>query len=97
MCVAYIIMTHQWLFCRCVMTLICGMMCKFPCPVCLIPREELGNVLTSYPLRTSMSTQATLSEARSLAQQADKEKVLMSQSLQDVDVSFLLLYLHSQL
>ncbi|KAG2356490.1 hypothetical protein BDR07DRAFT_1453395 [Suillus spraguei] len=59
---------------QCIMTLIHGMKCKFPCPICLVPREELGNVLTSYPF---------------FARQEDKEKVLMSQGLQDVDNAFL--------
>ncbi|KAG2355123.1 hypothetical protein BDR07DRAFT_1453876 [Suillus spraguei] len=72
---------------QCVMSLIRGTKCKFPCPVCLIPREELGNVLTSYPLRTSASMQATLREARNFIRQ-DKEKVLMSRGLQDVDNAF---------
>ncbi|KAG1818101.1 uncharacterized protein BJ212DRAFT_1446567 [Suillus subaureus] len=50
---------------QCVMALIHGTKCKCPCPVCLIPREELGNVLTLYPLQTSVPMQATIMEARS--------------------------------
>ncbi|KAG2158730.1 uncharacterized protein EDB93DRAFT_1290809 [Suillus bovinus] len=73
---------------QCVMALIRGTKCKCPCPVCLVPREELGNVLTSYPLRTSASVQATITEARSFSQQEDKEKLLMSQGLRDVDNAF---------
>ncbi|KAG2028896.1 hypothetical protein BDR03DRAFT_1057700 [Suillus americanus] len=63
---------------QCVMSLIRGTKCKFPCPVCLVPREELGNVLTSYPL-----------EARNFIRQEDKEKVFMSRGLRDVDNTFL--------
>ncbi|KAG2160202.1 uncharacterized protein EDB93DRAFT_1261699 [Suillus bovinus] len=70
---------------QCVMALIHGTKCKCPCPICLVPREELGNVLTSYPLRTSTSVQATITEARSFSRQEDKEKLLMSQGLRDVD------------
>ncbi|KAG0703025.1 hypothetical protein DFH29DRAFT_982086 [Suillus ampliporus] len=66
---------------QCVMTLIRGTKCKCPCPVCLIPRDELGNVLI-------MSMQATLREARSQARQEDKEKILMSRGLRDVDNAF---------
>ncbi|KAG2155790.1 uncharacterized protein EDB93DRAFT_1262085 [Suillus bovinus] len=73
---------------QCVMALIRGTKCKCPCPVCLVPREELGNVLTSYPLRTSASVQATITEARSFSRQEDKEKLLMSQGLRDVDNAF---------
>ncbi|KAG2345160.1 hypothetical protein BDR05DRAFT_975302 [Suillus weaverae] len=54
---------------QCVMSLIRGTKSKFPCPVCLVPREELGN-------------------ARSFIRQEDKEKVLMSQGLRDVDNAF---------
>ncbi|KAG1888071.1 hypothetical protein F4604DRAFT_1877317 [Suillus subluteus] len=57
----------------CVMTLICGTKCKFPCPICLIPRKEL----------------ATLQEAQSFTRQEDKEKLLMSRGLRDVDNAFL--------
>ncbi|KAG2031965.1 hypothetical protein BDR03DRAFT_936177 [Suillus americanus] len=74
---------------QCVMSLIHGTKCKFPCPVCLVPREELGNVLTSYPLRMSASMQATLREAQNFIQQEDKEKVLMSRGLRDVGNAFL--------
>jgi hypothetical protein len=65
--------------------------------MCLVPNDELGNVLVPYPLRTSTSTQAMLREARSQARQEDKEKILKAQGLRDVDVSSLLLHLHSQL
>ncbi|KAG1731406.1 hypothetical protein EDB19DRAFT_2008263 [Suillus lakei] len=73
---------------QCVMALIRGTKCKCPCPVCLVPREELGNVLTSYPLRTSASMQATIAEARSFSRQEDKEKLLKSRGLRDVDNAF---------
>ncbi|KAG2145634.1 hypothetical protein BD769DRAFT_1382534 [Suillus cothurnatus] len=50
---------------QCVMALIRGTNCKCPCPVCLVPKDELGNVLTPYPFRTSAAVQATLLDARS--------------------------------
>ncbi|KAG1908350.1 uncharacterized protein F5891DRAFT_1124177 [Suillus fuscotomentosus] len=38
---------------QCVMALIHRKNCKCPCPICLVPKDELGNVLTPYPFRTS--------------------------------------------
>ncbi|KAG1878522.1 hypothetical protein C8R48DRAFT_745205 [Suillus tomentosus] len=61
---------------QCVMALIRRTNCKCPCPICLVPKDELGNVLTPYPFRTSAAVQATLLEAR------------MSQGLRDIDNSF---------
>ncbi|KAG1720903.1 uncharacterized protein EDB91DRAFT_1240362 [Suillus paluster] len=60
--------------CRAVMALICGLMGKFPCPVCLVPHDELSNTLKVFPLRTCTETKALLARA---------EQILSSQSLRD--------------
>ncbi|KAG2103174.1 hypothetical protein BD769DRAFT_1630901 [Suillus cothurnatus] len=73
---------------QCVMALIRGTNCKCPCPICLVPKDELGNVLTPYPFRTSAAVQATLLDARSQARKEDKEKILVLQGLWDVNNSF---------
>jgi len=39
--------------CRCVITLIRGLNSKFPCPVCLVPGDQLVNLSTDFPLCTS--------------------------------------------
>ncbi|KAG1808960.1 uncharacterized protein BJ212DRAFT_1448905 [Suillus subaureus] len=61
-----------------VMALIQGLMGKFPCPICLIPCDELFKTSNVYPLCISADS-ATL-EAR--------EQILSSESLHDVDNSF---------
>ncbi|KAG2068362.1 hypothetical protein BDR04DRAFT_1119853 [Suillus decipiens] len=48
---------------QCVMALICGTNCKCPCPIYLVPKDKLGNVLTPYPFQTSAAVQATLLKA----------------------------------
>ncbi|KIN99839.1 hypothetical protein M404DRAFT_30104 [Pisolithus tinctorius Marx 270] len=44
----------------CVMTLIQGMKCKFPCPFCLVPLEELWDLLKMYEMRTTKQHQEAL-------------------------------------
>ncbi|KAG1748380.1 uncharacterized protein EDB91DRAFT_1235712 [Suillus paluster] len=57
-----------------VMALIRGLMGKFPCPICLMPREELSKTYNVYRLCTSIDAKA--------------EQILSSESLRDVDNSF---------
>ncbi|KAG1761725.1 hypothetical protein EDD22DRAFT_619601 [Suillus occidentalis] len=71
-----------------VMALIRGLMGKFPCPVCLVPRDELSNTLKVFPLRTCTETKALLARARECTTLAAREQILSSQSLRDVDSSF---------
>ncbi|KAH7919486.1 hypothetical protein BV22DRAFT_1075186 [Leucogyrophana mollusca] len=73
---------------QCVMTLIRGLRSNFPCPVCLIPREELSSMARTYPLRTRADTQALVTSAREQERAEDKEKILKSQALRDVDSAF---------
>ncbi|KAG1768576.1 hypothetical protein EV702DRAFT_1181923 [Suillus placidus] len=61
-----------------VMALIHSLMGKFPCPICLVPRDELYKTSNIYPLRTS--AESTTLEAR--------EQILSSESLRDIDNSF---------
>ncbi|KAG2120397.1 hypothetical protein DEU56DRAFT_928435, partial [Suillus clintonianus] len=71
-----------------VMALIRGLMGKFPCPVCLVPRDELSNTLKVFPLRTCTGTKALLARARESSTLEAREQILSSQSLRDVDSSF---------
>ncbi|KAH7906115.1 hypothetical protein BJ138DRAFT_1223855 [Hygrophoropsis aurantiaca] len=73
---------------QCVMALIRGLRSKFPCPVCLIPRDELSSMLVTYPLRSSAETQATIASARAQRTMEAKEDKLKSQALRDVDSAF---------
>jgi len=69
------------------MALIRGVMSNFPCPICLIPREEISKFPNPYPLRTSDDVAATLEKARSKQLAEEKERVLAAEGLRDVDVS----------
>ncbi|KAG1808131.1 hypothetical protein EV424DRAFT_1574699 [Suillus variegatus] len=71
-----------------VMALIRGLMGKFPCPVCLVPRDELSNTLKVFPLCTCTETKALLARARECTTLDAREQILSSQSLRDVDSSF---------
>ncbi|KAG1744080.1 uncharacterized protein EDB91DRAFT_1236611 [Suillus paluster] len=42
---------------QCVMALIQGLNSACPCPICLVPREELTNLSTTYPKRTVKDAQ----------------------------------------
>ncbi|KAG1785490.1 uncharacterized protein HD556DRAFT_1249795, partial [Suillus plorans] len=74
-----------------VMALICGLMGKFPCPICLIPRDELSNTLKVYPLRTCTGTKELLARARESTTLEAREQILSSQSLRDVNISLALI------
>lgn len=73
------------------MALIRGLMGKFPCPVCLVPRDELSNTLKVFPLRTCTETKALLARVRECTTLDAREQILSSQSLRDVDVSLALI------
>lgn len=75
--------------CRCIMSLIRGVMGKFPCPICLVPRAELHNLLETWPLRTRHDSVCLLRKARRKYTKAKREKKLKSQSLRDVEVSII--------
>lgn len=69
------------------MALIRGLMGKFPCPVCLIPREELSKGSNTYRLHSSGDAKALRAQARDSMTAEVREQVLSSESLHDVDVS----------
>ncbi|KAG1730131.1 uncharacterized protein EDB91DRAFT_1239146 [Suillus paluster] len=71
-----------------VMALIRGLMGKFPCPICLVPHNELSNTLNVYPLRTSVDTKALCARAQESTTLQAREQILSSQSLRNVDSSF---------
>ncbi|KAG1786171.1 uncharacterized protein HD556DRAFT_1434837 [Suillus plorans] len=71
-----------------VMALICGLMGKFPCPICLVPREELSKTSNVYRLRTSTDAKALRARARESTTIEAREQILSSESLRDVDNSF---------
>ncbi|KAG1781489.1 hypothetical protein EV702DRAFT_1041997 [Suillus placidus] len=71
---------------KCVMSLIHGVMGKFPCPICLVPCDELHNLLETWPLRTCRDSVHLLRKARGKSTKAKREKKLKLKSLRDVDL-----------
>ncbi|KAG2126460.1 hypothetical protein BD769DRAFT_1652763 [Suillus cothurnatus] len=71
-----------------VMALIRGLMGKFPCPICLVPREELSKISNVHRLRTSVDAKALRAQARESTTLEVREQILSSESLRDVDNSF---------
>ncbi|KAG1771406.1 hypothetical protein EV702DRAFT_977341 [Suillus placidus] len=72
---------------QCVMSLIRGIMSLWPCPVCLVPRDELWDTSKSYPHRTSDESQAIVATARGKDTMEEKDEVLKEYGLRDVDNS----------
>ncbi|KAI6157711.1 hypothetical protein BKA82DRAFT_131015 [Pisolithus tinctorius] len=71
-----------------VMALMRGVMSNYPCPICLIPREEISKFPTDCERRTSENVFKTLQEARSQNRADHKEQILAKQGLRDVDSAF---------
>ncbi|KAG1841947.1 hypothetical protein F4604DRAFT_1828380 [Suillus subluteus] len=45
---------------QCMMSLIRGVQCKCPCPVCLVPLNELHDLSKTFPIRSAKDAQAAL-------------------------------------
>ncbi|KAG1904216.1 uncharacterized protein F5891DRAFT_1126635 [Suillus fuscotomentosus] len=45
---------------QCMMSLIRGLQCKCPCPVCLVPLDELHDLSKTFPIRSAKDAQAAL-------------------------------------
>lgn len=67
------------------MALIRGSKGYCPCPICLVPKEELSNLTTRYALRNAKDTQQLVQEAHE-STAAIGEESLKSQSIRDVNV-----------
>lgn len=79
------------IYVRCIMALVRGANSNFPCPVCLVPKEELCKG-AEYPHRTT----ETMSQVYYTADGADsakaKEDLLKSYGLRGVEVCAVLLW-----
>ncbi|KAG2336213.1 hypothetical protein BDR05DRAFT_1006072 [Suillus weaverae] len=73
---------------QCVMSLIRGLKGKFPCPVCLVPRDEQSVLSDAHPLCTSTESLNILNTARSALTQKEKERQLKAYLLRDVENCF---------
>ncbi|THH16568.1 hypothetical protein EUX98_g9282 [Antrodiella citrinella] len=70
---------------QCVMALIRGVKSLYPCPICLVPHNELANLRKSYPLRTAKQSQQVVEAARQMDTKAEGEELLVQYSLRDVE------------
>lgn len=68
------------------MALTRGSSSNFPCPICLAPRREFVDLMKAWPLRTVAHTQEVIWQARQLRNPQDREGLLSSESLRNVDV-----------
>jgi hypothetical protein len=74
---------------RCIMSLIRGVKSLWPCPICLVPRDELSDTSKTYARRTSQQSQAVVIAARKKETAEEKEVVLKEYGLRDVTVRLL--------
>lgn len=70
---------------RCVMALIRGGTGNFPCPICLVPHEELGDLTKSYPLRSTGEMKDIHNEAQFL-NMTNRDAYLKEFGLRDIEV-----------
>ncbi|KAH9001527.1 hypothetical protein EDB92DRAFT_1788816 [Lactarius akahatsu] len=72
---------------QCVMSLTCGAMSNFPCPICLVKHDKLTDLTKNWPRRTAAHTQEIVQQAQSLTR-AQGEALLSKFGLRDVQNVF---------
>lgn len=72
---------------RSVMALTRGVKALFPCPRCLIPNHQQGNILYIACPRTTANMKAILTEAQSKKYIEEQNEILKANGLRNVDVS----------
>ncbi|KAI6010037.1 hypothetical protein BKA83DRAFT_4467647 [Pisolithus microcarpus] len=72
-----------------VMALVRGVKSNFPCPICLIPHDDISKFPAQCELRTSDNVVKVLQEACSQETAEKGEQILIWQGLRDVDNAFL--------
>jgi hypothetical protein len=68
------------------MTLIRGVQGLYPCPVCLVPWDQLSDLSVRHVLRTAEQTQGILREADAAQTRGAAEELLKDYGLRDVKV-----------
>ena len=66
-------------------SLIRGAKGKFPCPICLVPLEELSNIAKNFKLRTTLDMKEIYETAQTL-NATNSEDLLKAHGLHDVKV-----------
>lgn len=59
---------------------------KLPCPICIVPADQLSDVLTAHPLRTAQKIQEIINEANGL-NITQREALLSAHGIRNVKVS----------
>ncbi|KAG2117138.1 uncharacterized protein F5147DRAFT_811351, partial [Suillus discolor] len=73
---------------QCVMSLTRGIKSLWPCPVCLVPHDDLLDTLKAYPRRTSDQSQNVLQVARGKQTAEERDDMLKQYGLRDVQNAF---------
>lgn len=60
----------------------------FPCPICLVPADKLFDLFADYPIRTALSAEALIKQARTLTTQEERNNLLKAQGLHDIQVKY---------
>ena len=74
---------------RCVIAAVRGMGADFPCPVCLIPKDELPGLGRTFPARTTAEMREVYQRAQSADTLAERNTILQAVGLRDVEVCFM--------
>ncbi|KDR65150.1 hypothetical protein GALMADRAFT_148940 [Galerina marginata CBS 339.88] len=72
----------------CVMVLIRGFKGLCPCPVCLVPKNELHNLRKKWPKRSASETRELVQLARKATTGVAREEILKPQSIRNVVNAF---------
>lgn len=86
--IIYKILTYNITIYRCVEALTRGASSKFPCPICLVPADQLLNLFQDYAIRTALSAEALVKHARTLSKDAGEE-LLKLYGLRNIEVSII--------
>lgn len=62
-------------------------MSLWPCPICLVPRDDLWDTSKSYRRRTSKESQAVINAVRAKETFEEREELLKEQVLRLIEVS----------
>ncbi|THH15034.1 hypothetical protein EUX98_g9526 [Antrodiella citrinella] len=68
---------------QCVMALIRGTMCLFPCPICMSPQKKLADLRAQYPLRTAEASALVIRRCNGMRRE-DAEALLKEHGLREV-------------
>lgn len=71
---------------RTVMTLTHGVNGLFPCPVCLVPKNEQSNLTVRHPLCTADDSQKICEDAKAQKMEVAKEKILKTRGICLIEV-----------